>query len=209
MKEPPETKLTPELELLVQKTVESRLKELPASTYQLLEKMVHDKVAAVEKFYRWVAIIAGLAVAAVAWAYFDATARNALKKVSDAIASSAIGERLKDVQKDYDQIQTIKNQVTLVGPEAMDSATKITTKLKELETQDNIVRYSYNGNLILNLQDGELRFRRKNPDAEIILTLDKERHFKMWDGTNEFLPLENTYNTLRPGTPNTVPSLTK
>ena len=42
----------------------------------------------------------------------------------------------------------------------MDSAVKITAKLQELEKQDNIVRLSHNGNLIFNLQDGELRLRR-------------------------------------------------
>ena len=84
----------------------------------------------------------------------------------------------------FRSIQNIRNQVAIVGPEALTNATKITVKLHELELQDNLVRFSPNGNLVLDLQDGELRLRRKNTDKEITIKADNDGHFRFFEGTN-------------------------
>src|SRR6266478_6035798 len=139
-KEKPEVKITAEMELLIQKTVESRLKDLPSSTSQSIEKLIDDKVAKAERVYYKILgwTVPSLLVAGLM--FFRATSQNASEKVSEAIRNSAVGEKLKDVQKDYDQIQNIRNQVASIGAEALTNATKITAKLRELESQDNIVR---------------------------------------------------------------------
>src|SRR5689334_6208000 len=130
MKEQTEPKLTAEIKLAIHETVESRLKELPASTYQMIQKMVDDNIAARERFWRNVIIIGGIAFtilsSALGAGFFILTAKNASKKASDAIAQSAVGQKLKDVEQAYSQILNIKNQVEAVGPEAIANAIKIT-----------------------------------------------------------------------------------
>jgi len=193
-----EQKPTTELKLLIQETVESRLEKLPATTYKLIEKMVEERVATVHKLYKWAGIILIAAITVTATAFYKVTMDNASAKASDAITKAALGQKLKDVEDAHSQIQNTKTRVTTAGADAMDAASKITAKLQELEKQDNIVRLSHNGNLVLNLQDGELRFRRKNPDKEIILHLDPKGHLQITDGTNSFDPLEGKYLIVNP-----------
>lgn len=188
-----DAKLTAETKLQIQEAVEARLEKLPASTYRLLETMVEERVAAVEKFYLRIGIVVIFAIGVSATAFYRVTADNASTKASEAIIKSALGEKLKEVEQAHTQIQNTKNQVASVGAEALDSAVKITAKLQELEKQDNILRLSHNGNLLLNLQDGELRLRRKNPDREIMMYVDKDGHFQITDGTNTFDALHARY----------------
>ncbi len=186
-------KLTAETKLQIQEAVDARLEKLPAATYRLIEKMVEERVATVERFYHRIALIVVAALAFSAWAFFNATAHNASEKASEAIVKSALGQKLKDVEQAHSQIQNTKNQVASAGAEALESAVKISAKLQELEKQDNVVRLSHNGNLVFNLQDGEMRLRRKNPDREIIMYLDKDGHFQITDGTNTFDALHARY----------------
>src|SRR4051812_7335146 len=106
-----EQKPSAELKLLIQETVESRLEKLPATTYKLIEKMVEERVAAVEKFYMKLGVIASVAFALVAVAFFKITADNASAKAAEAIKNAALGQRLKEVDDAYTQIQNTKNQV--------------------------------------------------------------------------------------------------
>jgi len=200
MKEQTEAKLTAEIKLSIHEAVESRLKELPATTYQLIEKIIEDRVAKAEKVYYK---ILGVVIASFLFAglvFFHATSQNASEKVSEAIAKSALGDKLKSIDDAYSKIQTMQNQVNSAGTEALASAIKITAKLKELENQDNIVRLSHNGNLVLNLQDGDLRIRRKNPDKEIMMLVDKDGHLQISDGSTWFDVLHAHYLMSEGGT---------
>ena len=185
--------LLPEIKLFIQETVESRLEKLPASTYKLVEQMVDERVKQVEKHYRTIAVVVIFAIGVSATAFYKVTKDNASAEASKAIVQSALGQKLKDVEQAHAQIENTKNQVAAAGSEAMTASAKITAKLQELEKQDNILHLSQNGNLALNLQDGEVRLRRKNPDAEISLYLDKNGRFKISDGTNTFDPLAGEY----------------
>ena len=148
--------------------VDAKLNNLPASTYQLIEKMVEIKVAGVEKTYRIIAVVSLAAITMVSAAFYKITAENASDKVSKAIADSTLGKTLKDADQAGIEIQNSRTQLTNAAVEAKTSAANIKTILRGLEKQDNFVRYSDDGNLVLN---GTLSLQDAN-GSRICLSLD-------------------------------------
>jgi hypothetical protein len=191
-------KLTPEVKLQIQESVESRLERLPATTYRLIEEMVECQVARQEKKYRTIGIIMIAAITLVSVAFFKVTSDNASETVAKAIASTEVKKQALMVEKLLLESQDTKNKLVAEAVDGINAAESLKTRLHELEKIDNIVRYSFNGNLILTMRDGELRFRRLGSSKEIIMNLDTNGFFTIWDGKTGVDPIHGAF-LLAPG----------
>lgn len=118
---------------------------------------MEERVAKYEKLYRTIGIVLVSAIALVSVAFYKITADNASETVAKAIASTEIKKQAVMVEKLFLETQEIKNRLVTQAVDGLNAAQSLKDRLHELESIDNIVRYSANGILILSPREGEMR----------------------------------------------------
>lgn len=154
--------LTDSQRLAIAEEVDRRLKSLPVETYQLIEKMVKQRVEDREKWYRWVFIVVLVALGVVSSTFYKVTADNAGEKVTEMLARSEAAKKIEELNRFYQQGLTRINEVTVTANEITNIAARLKIRIKELDTIDNLVRYSSDGNLYFKSADGAIWLERRD-----------------------------------------------